>query len=84
MLPYLLKYFPCCACSPQAAASGMLLSVSKMLGEGMAMAEKMLEKAAGELSLVELEEKVRLRFPQLRIRTLAALRVPSVATNPIL
>ena len=38
----------------------MLLSVSKMLGEGMAMAEKMLEKvAAGELSLAELEEKVR-------------------------
>lgn len=28
----------------------------------MAMAEKMLEKAAGELSLVELEEKVRLRI----------------------
>lgn len=43
---------------PQAAT--MLLSVSKMLGEGMAMAEKMLEKvAAGDLSLVELEEKVR-------------------------
>eukprot|EP00903_Cladosiphon_okamuranus_P013168 g12281.t1 len=42
----------------EAAASGMLLSVSKMLGEGMAMAEKILEKAAGELSLVELEEKV--------------------------
>lgn len=38
----------------------MLLSVSKMLGEGMAMAEKMLEKvAAGESSLIELEEKVR-------------------------
>lgn len=43
---------------PQPAT--MLLSVSKMLGEGMAMAEKMLEKvAAGELSLAELEEKVR-------------------------
>lgn len=38
----------------------MLLSVSKMLGEGMAMAEKMLEKVAtGESSLIELEEKVR-------------------------
>lgn len=56
-----------CVCPPQAAASGsMLLSVSKMLGEGMAMAEKMLEKAAGELGLAELEEKVRLRFRLLR------------------
>lgn len=56
-----------CVCPPQAAASGsMLLSVSKMLGEGMAMAEKMLEKAAGELSLAELEGKVRLRFRLLR------------------
>ena len=43
----------------------MLLSVSKMLGEGMAMAEKMLEKAAGELSLAELEQKVSLRFRQI-------------------
>lgn len=44
----------------------MLSSVSKMLGEGMAIAEKMLEKvAAGELSLVELEAKVRISAAQL-------------------
>lgn len=74
------------ACSPQAAAGGsMLSSVSKMLGEGMAMAEKMLEKAAGELSLAELEEKVRLLYDldSCEIHLLAFLRVPSTPSNLI-
>lgn len=58
----------------------MLSSVSKMLGEGMAIAEKMLEKvAAGELSLVELEAKVRTSVAQL-IHITCRLRAGSIGS----
>lgn len=59
----------------------MLSSVSKMLGEGMAIAEKMLEKvAAGELSLVELEAKVRISVAQ-STRITCRLRACRIVSN---